>query len=480
MSNSAKAPLASRKGIVVALITGTLMASLDSSIINVSLPTIMTSMHTSLAAIEWVVTAYMMGFAVVMPLTQWLKDRFGFFHIYFFSLLIFTLGSAMCGWAPTLNWLITARIIQALGGSALTPTAMSVIATIYSPSERGKILGLWGLGVVMGPALGPTLGGVMTQYFGWPSIFLINIPIGCVGLYLTWKNLRPISKQLLVPPKFDLAGFIGFSIFLIALLHGIALLEKGMLLLQLSLVYFMISIISLCFFVQVELRSKHPLIDLNIFKNQSFVACLCVTFSRAAALFGGVFLLPFFLQNMMGFSETKSGMLMFPGSILVALLMPFAGRYSDARGPRGISGLGLLLLCLSMWLFSNLGSDSSVASILIAMCFRGFGLGFLVTPIAVATVNSVPDSKTALASSLSSLMQQVGGAVGVATLAVFHELMKDHFLSAGLPLQISEQRAVQLGFFAAAILVSCALLPAYFVRPQTIVAPLEDTALDIG
>jgi DHA2 family multidrug resistance protein len=464
----------SRRGIVTTLVIGTMMAALDSSIVNVSLPTMMRSLHSEIDEIEWVISVYMIGFAVIMPLTQWLKERVGFFTLYLGSLLTFTIGSALCGLAHNLPLLISARVIQALGGGALTPTAMAVLATIYEPRERGRVIGLWGLGVILGPALGPTLGGLLTENFGWPSIFLVNIPIGFIGLIMTWIYLRPLKHQRGPNDSFDFKGFGSISIFLVSLLYGISQLErKGLTSLE-NIIYFVLAFVMFWIFLRQEKKTKSPLIDLKIFKNKTVVACLLVTFARSAALFGGVFLLPFLLQSLMGLSETRSGMVMFPGAIFIGILMPLAGRWADKYGPRGISITGLILITTSMLLFARLGSHSSTMAVLVAMSLRGIGLGLLITPLSLALVNSVSHREVALVSSLSSLMQQIGGAMGVASLAVLHQFLKNHLLKNGASIIIAEQSAVHTGFIVASILTGIALIPAMYVPLRTYPADPKD------
>ena len=167
--------------VLIIVMIGTLMSALDSSIVNVSIPAIMADFGASLDDIEWVVTSYMLAFAVLMPLTAWMRDRVGHKQLYIASLMIFTVGSVLCGMAWNLPSMIIARVIQAIGGGAITPTGMAMITESFEPHERGKALGFWGKGAVMGPAFGPTVGGYLTKYFGWPSIFLINLPIGMIG-----------------------------------------------------------------------------------------------------------------------------------------------------------------------------------------------------------------------------------------------------------------------------------------------------------
>lgn len=451
------------------------MAALDSSIVNVSIPAIMRSFGSRIGEVEWVVSAYMMGFAVVMPMTHWLTERLGFFRLHFAALAVFTVGSLLCGIATNLPLLVAARVIQAAGGGMLTPLAMAILSSVFPAEERGKVLGLWGLGVLVGPALGPTLGGLLTERFGWPWIFLVNLPVGATGLWLAWRFLRDVEPARQARDRFDWPGFASLSVCLVVSLYAISLLEQGGNTLRAG-VFFAIGAAAGALFVRTERRSRHPLIRLGVLRNQALVACLLVSFSRSAALFGGIFLLPFLLQDLMGYGETETGLLMLPGAIAVGLLMPLSGRWFDRHGGRGLTVWGLLLLTGSMVAFALLGAGSGTLLVVTVMTMRGAGLGLLLTPVAAATVNSVPARDVPLASSLGTLSQQIGGSIGVANLAVLHQLARRSVAGSARSPQAIEHFALQTGFLAAAALTAIAIIPALYM-PRVARRPAEETPL---
>lgn len=443
--------------ILITMMIGTFMAALDGSIVNISLPAMAAQFGSTLTQIEWVVLSYMIAFAISIPLTGWLKETLGFQKLYMTSLFIFVFGSFLCGVANSLETLVIARVIQAVGGGALTPTAMAILSTIYSSRERGRAIGIWGLGVVIGPAIGPTLGGLLTAQFGWPSIFLINVPVGIVGIILAYKTLKGKELTQKVKKPFDGVGFVTLSVFIVSLLLAVHSLEDASKNLFFTLGLWVTTFLSLFAFIKLSAKNKNPLLDLKIFKNKDFVVCVLVTVARSAALYGGIFLLPFLMQTLLGFSEIKSGLLMLPGSALVAILMPFAGKWTDAHGPRNISVLGIILVSASLAVFSFVPIYATVLMILAAMALRGVGLGLLVTPISTATVNSVPHSQVTLASSLSSLFQQCGGALGIAVFALIHETALKHFTGV-FPLK--EGSALKISFLMSSIAILFALVPA--------------------
>jgi len=435
--------------LLITMMIGTFMAALDGSIVNISLPPMAQQFGATLTRIEWVVLSYMIGFAVSIPLTGWLRENLGFLRLYMASLSVFVAGSALCAWAPTLEILVFARVIQALGGGALTPTAMAILSTVFPAAERGRVIGIWGLGVVIGPAVGPTLGGLLTGQFGWPSVFLINLPIGIAGIFLAARALRHPKLEERRRTPFDLAGFASLSVFLISLLWGMNASTWWIWLLTAG---------SFAVFVTSSLRSRAPLLDLRLFANPQFRNCTLVTVARSAALYGGMFLLPFLMQTLLGFSEVKSGLLMLPGSLLVALLMPASGRWADARGPRGITMAGILLLSCSMAVLGLVPMNATILMILAAMGLRGVGLGLLAAPISAATVNSVRESEITLASTFSSLLQQCGGAIGVSAFALIHQAALHS--GSGSPAVSAEAYALRISFFTTSAAFLLALWPA--------------------
>src|SRR5258705_1150718 len=220
-----KNAIVNKKACLVVLLLGTSMAAIDNSIVNLSLPVMREQFSSNITEVQWVLTAYMLSFSIFIPLTDWLKNRIGFFNLYIGSTAIFTIGSLLCGLSPSLTWLIAARVLQAIGSGAITPAALAIISTVFPENERGRAMGIWGLGTVMGPALGPTLGGILTQHFGWPYIFFVNIPIGLINLLLSYKYLRFLKAGQTNKEPFNTSGFISLSEFLIVLQYSIAKIE---------------------------------------------------------------------------------------------------------------------------------------------------------------------------------------------------------------------------------------------------------------
>ncbi|MGO4289809.1 DHA2 family efflux MFS transporter permease subunit [Chitinophaga sp. RAB17] len=467
-----------RTGILIVVIMGTTMAGIDSSIVNISLPVMSKQFNCTLSEIEWVITVYMLSFSVLMPLTNWLKNRIGFFNLYIGAISLFTLGSLMCALSTNLDSLLVARVVQALGGGAMAPTSMAIISYVFPARVRGTVLGWWGLGNLVGPALGPTLGGILTEKFGWPSIFYINLPIGIITVVLAFRYLGVLRKQPKLKLPFDLTGFVALTIFLVCLQYGIARAEVVGITSPEILATLGVSLLAFAFFIWIDKQKKDPIMDLTLFTNYSFVSCILVTISRSAALFGGLFLMPFLLQEQMGFSEGISGLLILPNSVFMAALMPFAGRWSDKHGSREISILGIALLAVSMYLFSILDRGSSISGVITAMVVRGLGMGLLLAPLNAATLSAVRPSEVTMASSISTLMQQVGGAIGIAVLAIITQAAYNKHVLGGMSNMPAHHLALREGFHISLIILLVTLIPAWFLPRRNVVLKDTDAHID--
>jgi EmrB/QacA subfamily drug resistance transporter len=401
-------------GIVMA---GTLMAALDSSIVNVSIPAIMADFGAGVDEISWVITGYMIAFAVLMPLTAWLRNRIGYRTLYIASLVVFIGGSVLCGLAWNLPSLIAARVIQALGGGAITPTGMAMISEVFEPRERGKAMGIWGMGVIMGPAIGPTIGGYLTNHFGWRSIFLVNLPVGIIVFFAAFFLLVRDAPHESLRKPFDFWGFLFLTIFLVSLLLGLSKGEKEGWTSAYIMTCCITSILGLICFLLVEDSVEHGVVKLSLFKLPVFSACAVVMLVRSVVLFGGIFLLPLFMQQQMGYEEMQSGLILLPGSLLMAFVMPFGGRFSDKIGPRIPTLLGLIGLWFFMFMYRNMDVNMSAMDVINPTLVRGVGLGLLMAPVTAAAMNSVSQRDAGMASSMFSIIQQVGGSIGISLLS---------------------------------------------------------------
>ncbi|HET9869453.1 MAG TPA: MDR family MFS transporter [bacterium] len=421
---------------------GTLMAALDQSIVNIALPDMMSDFGCTTEDIEWVVTGYMLSFSTLMPLTSWLRDRVGYRNIYLASLVVFTLGSVLCGLAWNLPSLVFFRVVQAIGGGAITPTSLAMISEVFPPEERGQALGYWGVGVIMGPAFGPTLGGFLTHTVGWRSIFWVNLPIGILGTLLALSLLRRDAPHPDQRKPFDFFGFGFLSLFLVSFLLAVSQgEEKGWSSAYIT-VCFILSALGLVGFLVVDSLVEHGIIDFKLFRYPMFAAGSLVIGARSVALFGGMFLAPIFMQNVMGFDEVQSGLIMLPGALLIAVFMPISGRISDKIGPFYPTLAGLIGVVAFMALYRGLDADTTVWGLVYPTLIRGVGIGLLIAPVMAASLNVIPRASAGMASAVMNLLQQVAGSIGIAVLGTFLD-HRTHFHQMALAGRITELTPAQ-------------------------------------
>lgn len=399
-------------------ILGTFMAILDSSIVNVALPHLMVTFSANLEQIEWVSTGYMLAFAILMPVTTWLRDAIGLRNAFALALLCFTAGSALCGLAWNLDSLIFFRVIQAIGGGAIMPTGLTMVSEVFPPHQRGMALGVWGAGATVAPALGPTIGGYLLDYVDWRAIFYINVPIGAIVIAMTMVIVKASTGHR-GSYKFDFFGFFFLSIALAGMLIGVTQGEREGWTSAYILSLFAVSYFSFFTFLITESVVKHPIISLQIFKIRNFSITCVLGAARSIALFSSVFLMPLFLQRLLGYSAFDTGLLLMPSALSVAIAMPLAGKLTDHIGPKAPYVIGGLITAYSFYIYSELSLNSTYGFMLYGLILRGAGMGFLMAPITVAAMNSVPQKMMSLASGLLNLIMQVSAAFGIAVFGSF-------------------------------------------------------------
>jgi MFS transporter, DHA2 family, multidrug resistance protein len=409
---------ANRWAVLGIIMMGTFMAILDSSIVNVALPHMMSTFGVDRDKIEWVSTGFMLTSAVVMPLVGWLTSRISYKALYLGSLAVFTIGSLLCALAWSYESLVAARVLQALGGGAIQPIGMAIVAELFDPHERGRALGIWGTGIMAGPALGPTLGGYLTDAFSWRTIFSVNLPFGVLTLIAGMIIMRPLRARGGRRP-FDV---VGFAFLAMALVAGLTALsngqEKGW---QSDYIHVCeaFAVIGTVMFITVELAVEHPLLDLRLFLIRNYTLSILLAVFRAVGLFGSVFLFPIFLQNLMGYTPVHAGLWMLPNALAVGVTMPIAGRLADRYSPALLTGLGCVLVGSSLIQFGRLDPMSGWPLLVLPQLTRGAGLAMMMAPLMAAALNAVPHHELPMASSFLNVSQNVGGSLGIALLNNF-------------------------------------------------------------
>ncbi len=395
---------------------GTFMAVLDATIVDVSLSKIMASFGITVDKVEWIVTAYMLVLAVMLPTSGWIADHFGYKRTYFSALFLFTLGSFLCGLAWNENVLILFRIVQASGAGLIMPTGMAIITREFPARQRGVAIGFWSIAAAASVSLGPMIGGYLIDTINWNAIFNVNVPVGIIGLFATTVIQREYKTERI--RSFDIIGFISMAIFLcsllLALTDGNASWNTGGWTSPFITSCFVIAAISLIIFFVTELTVEHPLIDLSLFKDFNFSVANGILFIFGFGMFGSTFLLPIYLQQSLGYTAFQAGSLFLPVGILQAVTAPISGILSDKVDPRIPAGIGIILLASSLFINSSLSLFSEHHQIMLALYIRGFGMGLMFTPLSTTALSNVPRHKIGQASGLYNIIRQLGGSFGIA------------------------------------------------------------------
>lgn len=410
--------------LVIAL--GLLMAILDSTIVSVALPQIATAFHATQQTITWVATGYFLANAAIIPIVGYLSDRIGAKTVFLVALALFTVGSALCAFAPNEQTLIAFRIVQGIGGGALLPVAMAIIFRLFGPTERAGAMSLLMIPLLLGPAFGPVLGGYLATNFSWNAIFTINLPIGVVAFILSLLILRGRAAEQEAngtgeaPGRgFDVPGLLlamgGFT----ALVYGITEAgsqgwDNG------TVIAFLVAggLLLIAFFI-VELLVKDPVIDVRLFRSYTFSMANILIWATTAVLFGSIFLLPFFFENVEGLSSMTTGEILITQGLAMAVGLAVSGKLYNLVGPRILSVVGTIMVAASMFGFTNLTTTTTGASLQVWLILRGLGLGLVGMPLQTVAVSVVSNKQMAKASSLMSSTKIVFGAVGVSVLTTY-------------------------------------------------------------
>lgn len=394
------------------VIIGTFMSILDSSIVNIAIPKMMSVFGVSLDEVKWILTSYTLALGAIIPLTGFLADVFGNKRVYIFALSMFTVGSLLCGFAWSNTSMIVFRIIQAIGGGMIMPIGMSIIYQTFPENERGLALGFWGIASMAAPTLGPTLGGYIIEHLDWRLIFNINVPIGIVGVVLAWILLQdsPIKKVR----GFDYLGFISSTLGIVSILY---VLGEGSSIDWSDIknpILMIFGILSLIFFVVNELTHENPLLDLRVLKIPEFSLSQGISCVLTFALMGGTYVLPLFLQNLRGYTPMQTGLILFPSAIAVGFMMPISGALFDRIGAKPVVLPGMVLLGIaSYFLVGSINMNTESSAITWLLTIRGLGLGLAMMPINTAGMNAVPPNLVTRASALSNTIRQISGALSI-------------------------------------------------------------------
>ena len=471
-------PVVRRIGAVTVL--GSVMSVLDTMVVNVALDSLSRELNTDLATIQWVVTSYLLALAATVPVSAWAARRIGVKRLYLLSLLVFTIGSAACGLAWSAGSLIAFRVLQGIGGGLIMPVGQMIIVRAAGKENLGRVMGVLSTPTIIAPIVGPTIGGLLLQAFGWQWIFLINIPVGVIALYLGVRILPADEPE--DAGKLDVSGLFLAGVGTVALIFGLSeTAEKGGVIDAHTGGPILLGLVLLGIFVRQALRSPAPLLNLHLFRNKLYSAVTVTSLLTAGAMFSAMVTTPFYFQIARGEDATHTALLVAPISIGVVLVVSRAGRIADRFGGGRIAIVGLLIGAASLLPFTMFDENTSYVLITFVNVLRGVGFGAVGTPLFAVAFRALGERNVRDGSAQINIVQRVGGSLGTAIAIVI--LQRSLGAHADNPAGASE--AFRHTFLWLTILSLVAIVPATWLwmierreRPQTPAEPLTGPPLE--
>lgn len=418
----------SRGKILAALLFGMFIAILNQTLLNVALPKINTEFNISASTGQWLMTGFMLVNGILIPITAYLFNKYSYRKLFLVALVLFTIGSLICAISMNFPIMMVGRVLQAIGAGVLMPLGSIVIITIYPPEKRGAAMGTMGIAMILAPAIGPTLSGYIVQNYHWNVMFYGMFIIGILAILVgfAWFKLYQYTTN----PKADIPGIIFSTIGFGALLYGFSEAgNKGWGSVEIETM-FAIGIIFIILFVIRELRMKAPMLNLEVLKFPTFTLTTVINMVVMLSLYGGMILLPIYLQNLRGFSALDSGLLLLPGSLIMGLLGPFAGKLLDTIGLKPLAIFGIAVMTYATWELTKLNMDTPYMTIMGIYVLRSFGMAFIMMPMVTAAINALPGRLASHGNAFLNTMRQLAGSIGTAILVTVMTTQTTQHLSA--------------------------------------------------
>src|SRR3954451_2217252 len=400
------------------VVLGTIMSILDTTIVNVAIETLGRQLHSSLSSIQWVATGYLLALATVVPLTGWAMERFGGKRMWMISVTLFLAGSTLCGLAWSTESLVVFRVLQGFGGGMILPIGQAILAQAAGPQRMGRVMSVIGVPTLLGPILGPVIGGLIVDHFSWRWIFFVNLPVGVVALALAARIL-PASRRDTRSPL-DVVGLALLSPGLVLIVYGLSEFgTQGRLAWQVLVGLVGGALLVLAFVLHA--RREHALIDIHLFRDRAFAAASGTVFIFGVSLFGAMLILPLYYQVVRAESALEAGLLLAPQGVGAAMMMPIAGRLTDKLGAGKIVPFGVIVAVLGTAVYTQLEADTSYWVLGLALYVRGLGLGSTMMPSMAAAYQTLDRAAVPRATSMINIIRTVGGSLGTAVLTVVLE-----------------------------------------------------------
>jgi EmrB/QacA subfamily drug resistance transporter len=407
------------------VILGMIMSILDTTIVNVALRTLSVHLHSSISQIQWVVTGYLLSLAAVIPVTGWAARRYGAKRVYMTSLVLFTLGSALCAMAGSTTSLVLFRVLQGVGGGMIMPVGQLIMAQVAGPKRMGRVMGIVTMPAMLAPILGPVVGGAILQNLHWSWIFLVNLPVGVVAFALAWRMLPHTDSG--EAGRLDVVGLGLLSTGTTSLVYGLSELGTHASFTAPTVIWpTLAGVVLIGVFIWHARRVERPLLDVRLYFNRVFGAASLTTFGLGAALFGAMILVPLYYQEVRHESVIVTGLLVGPQGLGMLIVMPLVSRFTQRFGAGRIAIAGVAILSLASIPLAFVGASTSIVFISVVLLVRGVGIGFSFMPAMTAAFAALRPSQLSDATPQLNVVQRVGGAIGTAVLAVVLQRATGH------------------------------------------------------
>ncbi|REE83866.1 EmrB/QacA subfamily drug resistance transporter [Paenibacillus taihuensis] len=464
---SAEAPFSMKAimGPLMAIVVGMIMVILDSTVMNIALPTLMEDFKSTVNTMQWSITAYTLALSAVIPLAGWLTDRFGAKQIFLLTIFLFAAGSLLCSFATTPEQLIIYRIIQGIGGGMVQPIGMAIIFKLAPPNKQGAVMGMLGIPMMLGPALGPVLGGYLLEYATWHWIFLINLPIGVIAILVGLRYLPRVERK--VVPALDFWGMLLAPIAFATLSYAVSEGGKDWGSLH-TIISLIIGVVALVLFIAVELNHKQPLLELRVFRSGDFTVGIITSWLMFMALFGSFLFVPMYMQQVFHYAPLKTGFMILPQVAMTGVFMPIGGKLFDKFGARLVCVVGIAFVAAGMFYMSQIQADSGAGYVITATMIMGVGMGLSMMPVNTHILKAAPRRLVDRVTPLTSAAQQVVVSFAVAGLASYLSTrVADHMAETKGDQGVSLVSAFGDTFFiAGCIAVAGALLAIALRKPK--------------
>jgi DHA2 family multidrug resistance protein len=443
-------PVVNKWLITIAVMAGTFMEIIDTTVVNVALPHMAGSLSAGVDEATWVLTAYLVSNAVVLPITGWLSALFGRKRFLMICLVLFTVTSMLCGSAPNLGSLIVFRIFQGIGGGALQPISQAILLESFPVRERGMAMAVWGIGVIFAPIIGPLLGGWITDNLSWRWAFYINLPIGILSLIMT--ALFIFDPEYIKKQRAGSIDYVGLGFLVVGLGCLQVVLDKGeredwfssAFIVRLAIM----AIAALILLIYWELKTRHPVVDLRLFKERNYAAGVTIFFFFGFVLYGSIMLLPLYLQTLMGYDATLAGWALAFGGVGSLMILPIVGRLTQIIDGRWLIGAGLLINALAVYMMSHYNTQIDFFTAWFPRFIQGFGLGTTFVSLTTLTMSRISQEKMGNATGIFNLMRNLGGSFGIATATTLlarrsqlhQSRLVEHLTPLNLPFQAWQHR----------------------------------------